>query len=169
MTVVLGATLLVLRIVGGVLAVLLAAVAVVLFLPVGLDIRWSKKEGAHWQARFGPLSLPLYPFPEEMPADPLGLARPQKAGKKPKRKSADAPGLDAQAGKTVSATEEGSPPSSASAAPQKQEQGKNAPGPEPRETLPPMPGADEMDGLLKAGRISVSIGQLPGKMLPIRR
>ena len=43
MTIVLGATLLVLRIVGGVLAVLLAAVAVVLFLPVGLDIRWSKK------------------------------------------------------------------------------------------------------------------------------
>ena len=153
MTVVLGATLLALRIVGGVLAVLLAAVAVVLFLPVGLDIRWSKKEGAHWQARFGPLSLPLYPFPEEMPADPLGLARTQKAGKKPKRKSADAPGLDAQAGKTVSATEEGAPPSSASAAPQKQGQGKNAPGPEPRETPSPMPGADEMDGLLKAGRI----------------
>ena len=77
----------------------------------------------------------------------------QKAGKKPQTQKHDAPGLDAQAGKTVSATEEGAPPSSASAAPQKQEQGKNAPGPEPREAPPPMPGADEMDGLLKAGRI----------------
>ena len=87
MTVVLGATLLVLRIVGGVLAVLLAAVAVVLFLPVGLDIRWSKKEGAHCRQGSARCPCRFIHSPKKCRQIRSDLPVPKRPGKSPNAKA----------------------------------------------------------------------------------
>ena len=91
MTAVLGGVLLALRILGIVLGLLLLAVAGILLLPVGLDIRWSAKEGAVWQAKAGPLRFPLYPFPDQPAGPDTPSAATGKAKRRPKRKPKQPP------------------------------------------------------------------------------
>lgn len=91
MTAVLGGVLLALRILGIVLGLLLLAVAGILLMPVGLDIRWSAKEGAVWQAKAGPLRFPLYPFPDQPAGPDTPSATTGKAKRRPKRKPKQPP------------------------------------------------------------------------------
>ena len=88
MTVVLGATLLVLRIVGGILAVLLAAVAVVLFLPVGAGYPLEQKEGAHWAGKVRPaVPCRFIHSPKKCRQIRSDLPVPKRPGKSPNAKA----------------------------------------------------------------------------------
>lgn len=141
MTVVWGAVLAALQVIGVVLAVFAVLVVVILFLPVGLDIRWTKQEGAVWQARFGPLKLPLYPFPEQtLQPDPARNRKETgaKAGERAASESTAPPAPSEQAVRNVQ-----------SVPPQLNARQRN----ETPKSAPAMPSADEMDGLFAAGRI----------------
>ena len=106
MSAVLGGVLLAVRIAAVLLGVVALLAAVLLLLPVGLDIRWSAKEGAVWQAKAGPLRFPLYPFPDQPAGPDTPSATTGKAKRRPKRKpkqppEAPAPGRRAVPGSVV--------------------------------------------------------------------
>lgn len=159
MTAVLGGVLLALRILGIVLGVLLLAVLIILLMPVGLDIRWSAKEGAVWQAKAGPLRFPLYPFPDQPAGPDTPSAATGKAKRRPKRKpkqppEAPAPRADRPAAPPRASESPQTPPPSATAQPPKADGQATQTQPAAAE---PAAGAStgglpDMGGLLAAGR-----------------
>lgn len=156
MTAVLGGVLLALRILGIVLGLLLLAVAGILLLPVGLDIRWSAKEGAVWQAKAGPLRFPLYPFPDQPAGPDTPSATTGKAKRRPKLKpkqppEAPAPRADRPA-QPSREPERSQTPSAGT--PQPPKAGGQTPQarPDPAAAGTPEGGQPDWGGLLAAGR-----------------
>lgn len=156
MTAVLGGVLLALRILGIVLGLLLLAVAGILLLPVGLDIRWSAKEGAVWQAKAGPLRFPLYPFPDQSAGPDTPSATTGKAKRRPKRKpkqppEAPVPRADRPAQPSREPERSQTPPAGT---PQPPKAGGQTPQarPDPAAAGTPEGGQPDWGGLLAAGR-----------------
>lgn len=156
MTAVLGGVLLALRILGIVLGLLLLAVAGILLLPVGLDIRWSAKEGAVWQAKAGPLRFPLYPFPDQPAGPGTPSATTGKAKRRPKRKPKQPPEASApRAGRPAQPSREPersqTPPAGTPQPPKADGQAPQA-RPDPAAAGTPEGGQPDWGGLLAAGR-----------------
>ncbi len=156
MTAVLGGVLLALRILGIVLGLLLLAVAGILLLPVGLDIRWSAKEGAVWQAKAGPLRFPLYPFPDQPAGPDTPSATTGKAKRRPKRKpkqppEAPAPRADRPAQPSREPERPQTPPAGTPQPPKADGQTLQA-RPDPAAAGTPEGGQPDWGGLLAAGR-----------------
>ena len=156
MTAVLGGVLLALRILGIVLGLLLLAVAGILLLPVGLDIRWSAKEGAVWQAKAGPLRFPLYPFPDQPAGPDTPSATTGKAKRRPKRKpkqpqEAPAPRADRPAQPSREPESPQTPPAGTPQPPKADGQAPQA-RPDPAAAGTPEGGQPDWGGLLAAGR-----------------
>lgn len=156
MTAVLGGVLLALRILGIVLGLLLLAVAGILLLPVGLDIRWSAKEGAVWQAKAGPLRFPLYPFPDQPAGPDTPSATTGKAKRRPKRKpkqppEAPAPRADRPAQPSREPESPQTPPAGTPQPPKADGQTPQA-RPDPAAAGTPEGGQPDWGGLLAAGR-----------------
>ena len=124
----LGGVLLALKSIGILLLVLIVLVGVLLLLPVGLQVRWTEKEGPVCRLLAGPLRLPLYPPPEKKKAKT----------KKKKRRPQKPPAPKAQAGESEPAPS-GPPPAGA--------QGVPAPKADPGAPARTQPSAD---GLLAA-------------------
>ena len=85
MSAVLGGVLLAVRIAAVLLGVVALLAAVLLLLPVGLDIRWDHKNDLAVKFCAGPLRFPVYPRPQKKAAK--AKAKP-KAKTKPERKAA---------------------------------------------------------------------------------
>ena len=85
MSAVLGGMLLAVRIAAVLLGVVALLAAVLLLLPVGLDIRWDRKNDLAVKFCAGPLRFPVYPRPQKKAAK--AKAKP-KAKTKPERKAA---------------------------------------------------------------------------------
>ena len=156
MTAVLGGVLLALRILGIVLGLLLLAVAGILLMPVGLDIRWSAKEGAVWQAKAGPLRFPLYPFPDQPAGPDTPSATTGKAKRRPKRKpkqppEAPAPRADRPAQPSREPERPQTPPAGTPQPPKADGQTLQA-RPDPAAAGTPEGGQPDWGGLLAAGR-----------------
>lgn len=156
MTAVLGGVLLALQILGIVLGLLLLAVAGILLLPVGLDIRWSAKEGAVWQAKAGPLRFPLYPFPDQPAGPDAPSATTGKAKRRPKRKpkqppEAPAPRADRPAQPSREPERSQTPPAGTPQPPKADGQTPQA-RPDPAAAGTPEGGQPDWGGLLAAGR-----------------
>lgn len=156
MTAVLGGVLLALQILGIVLGLLLLAVAGILLLPVGLDIRWSAKEGAVWQAKAGPLRFPLYPFPDQPAGPDAPSAATGKAKRRPKRKpkqppEAPAPRADRPAQPSREPERSQTPPAGTPQPPKADGQAPQA-RPDPAAAGTPEGGQPDWGGLLAAGR-----------------
>lgn len=156
MTAVLGGVLLALRILGIVLGLLLLAVAGILLLPVGLDIRWSAKEGAVWQAKAGPLRFPLYPFPDQPAGPDTPSATTGKTKRRPKRKpkqppEAPAPRADRPAQPFREPERSQTPPAGTPRPPKADGQTPQA-RPDPAAAGTPEGGQPDWGGLLAAGR-----------------
>lgn len=156
MTAVLGGVLLALRILGIVLGLLLLAVAGILLLPVGLDIRWSAKEGAVWQAKAGPLRFPLYPFPDQPAGPDTPSATTGKTKRRPKRKpkqppEAPAPRADRLAQPSREPERSQTPPAGTPQPPKADGQMPQA-RPDPAAAETPEGGQPDWGGLLAAGR-----------------
>lgn len=156
MTAVLGGVLLALRILGIILGVLLLAVAGILLMPVGLDIRWSAKEGAVWQAKAGPLRFPLYPFPDQPAGPDTPSATTGKAKRRPKRKpkqppEAPAPRADRPAQPSREPERSQTPPAGTPQPPKADGQTLQA-RPDPAAAGTPEGGQPDWGGLLAAGR-----------------
>lgn len=156
MTAVLGGVLLALRILGIVLGLLLLAVAGILLLPVGLDIRWSAKEGAVWQAKAGPLRFPLYPFPDQPAGPDTPSATTGKAKRRPKRKQkqppeAPVPRADRPAQPSREPERSQTPPAGTPQPPKADGQTPQA-RPDPAAAGTPEGGQPDWGGLLAAGR-----------------
>lgn len=156
MTAVLGGVLLALQILGIVLGLLLLAVAGILLLPVGLDIRWSAKEGAVWQAKAGPLRFPLYPFPDQPAGPDAPSAATGKAKRRPKRKpkqppEAPAPRADRPAQPSREPERSQTPPAGTPQPPKADGQAPQT-RPDPAAAGTPEGGQPDWGGLLAAGR-----------------
>lgn len=156
MTAVLGGVLLALRILGIVLGLLLLAVAGILLLPVGLDIRWSAKEGAVWQAKAGPLRFPLYPFPDQPAGPDTPSTTTGKAKRRPKRKpkqppEAPAPRADRPAQPSREPERSQTPPAGTPQPPMADGQTPQA-RPDPAAAGTPEGRQPDWGGLLAAGR-----------------
>ena len=85
MSAVLGGVLLAVRIAAVLLGVVALLAAVLLLLPVGLDIRWDRKNDLAVKFCAGPLRFPVYPRPQKKAAK--AKAKP-KAKTKPEQKAA---------------------------------------------------------------------------------
>ena len=85
MSAVLGGVLLAVRIAAVLLGVVVLLAAVLLLLPVGLDIRWDRKNDLAVKFCTGPLRFPVYPRPQKKAAK--AKAKP-KAKTKPEQKAA---------------------------------------------------------------------------------
>ena len=85
MSAVLGGVLLAVRIAAVLLGVVALLAAVLLLLPVGLDIRWDSKNDLAVKFCAGPLRFPVYPRPQKKAAK--AKAKP-KAKTKPEQKAA---------------------------------------------------------------------------------
>ena len=89
MSAVLGGVLLAVRVAAVLLGVVALLAAVLLLLPVGLDIRWDRKNDLAVKFCAGPLRFPVYPRPQKKAAK--SKAKPKekpKAKNKPERKAA---------------------------------------------------------------------------------
>ena len=89
MSAVLGGVLLAVRIAAVLLGVVALLAAVLLLLPVGLDIRWDRKNDLAVKFCAGPLRFPVYPRPKKKAAKAKAKEKEKpKAKTKPERKAA---------------------------------------------------------------------------------
>lgn len=89
MSAVLGGVLLAVRIAAVLLGVVALLAAVLLLLPVGLDIRWDRKNDLAVKFCAGPLRFPVYPRPKKKAAKAKAKEKAKpKAKTKPERKAA---------------------------------------------------------------------------------